>query len=247
LNAELEQRPLDVRVDFRAALASELGRFFGDTSLDNALKQDAEGFLDTVEIVAELASQVYSYSTFRGSTSIARVLEDPDELFNDLFDRHRFGYRMESGRAVQIGSPLLTSEIVGPALLATQREGWEHVDRSFREAVEHQRREDELGDALTAAAAAVEAALKAAGYVGATLGDLSKSYAGHPPEPGFSPKFAEQIANLLTQLMAWRSHSGSAHGKPPGADGSPPPRLVALAIHWAGAFIVYLADATAPE
>jgi Abortive infection C-terminus len=51
----------------------------------------------------------------------------------------------------------------------------------------------------------------------------------------------ERLTELLLQLMAWRSHSGDAHGKGPGAT-APPRELADLAIHWAGAFIVYLAE-----
>ena len=45
--------------------------------------------------------------------------------------------------------------------------------------------------------------------------------------------------------MAWRSHSGSAHGKAPDTE-RPPPELVALAIHWAGSFIAYLGSVHNP-
>jgi hypothetical protein len=156
-----------------------------------------------------------------------------------MFDRHRFGFRLENGKAQPISSPLLDVEVMGPALLTSTRPGWEQVERSFREAIQHQRRSDEWHESLTAATAAVEAALKAAGYSGATLGDLARAFRASPVAKGYSPKIAEDLTDLLEQLMAWRSHSGSAHGKAPGSD-EPPAELVALAIHWAGSFIAYL-------
>jgi len=117
------------------------------------------------------------------------------------------------------------------------------VQGTYRDALLHQRRIHEQRQALTAANSAVEAALKAAGFKGATLGALAKSFRASPLATGFSPAIAEHVVELPQQLMAWRSEAGSAHGKSPGAQ-DPPPGLVTLAIHWAGAFIVYLADAT---
>ena len=52
----------------------------------------------------------------------------------------------------------------------------------------------------------------------------------------------ESLVDLLSQLLAWRSDSGDAHGKAP-ESGEPATELVALAVHWAGSFISYLAEA----
>ena len=49
----------------------------------------------------------------------------------------RFGYRAEGREIRKIGSPALEETIVGPALLAVQRPGWEEVERSYREAMRH--------------------------------------------------------------------------------------------------------------
>jgi hypothetical protein len=231
------------RVYFTRDLAIELGQHFGDSDLNRALSAGVDEFLDAVEILVEVGARHYTHSTAYSTVSEV-LMPSGSEDINHLFDRHRFGYRLARGEIQQIGSPVLSEVIVGPALLAVQRPGWEHVERSFREAVLHQRRSDEGADALTSAASAVESALKAAGYKGATMGDLASAYRRSPPGAGFSPAFGERVVDLLVQLVAWRSESGDAHGKAPGAAATPPKGLVDLAIHWAGAFIVYLADAT---
>ena len=234
----------EVRASFDSSVADQLGRHFGNANLSQALaRPSTDDFLDVIEIVCEQAVRRRPYSRFRRGSYLTEhqpFSANIEQDVNDLFDRHRLGYRIENGAVVPISSPLLDVEVVGPALLAVTRPGWDQVQRSFLEALDHQRRSDEHGEALTAANAAVEAALKAAGYSGATLGDLAKSFRNAPVAAGYSPQVVQTLVQLLQQLIAWRSHSGSAHGKAPEA-GEPPPELVALAIHWAGAFIAYLA------
>jgi hypothetical protein len=136
-----------------------------------------------------------------------------DEL-NDLFERHRFGYRIENGDVRRIGSPLLGETVVGPALLAIQAAGWEEVERTYREAVAHQRGgEDERDDALTSANAAVEAALKAVGLQGDRLGSLSKSFRNSNLVPSELKGVPEALDALLKRQEALRSNHGDAHGK----------------------------------
>jgi hypothetical protein len=94
-----------------------------------------------------------------------RVLPDIERHVNDLCERHRWGYRFENGEGRKVSSPALDVEIVGPTLLAVARPGWEQAQRSFKEALDHQRG-GETDDALTAAHAALEAALKALGVTG---------------------------------------------------------------------------------
>lgn len=162
---------------------------------------------------------------------------------NDLFDRHRFGYRLEGGEIRKIGSPVLDEVVVGPALLAVQRAGWEEVERSFKEAIQHQRGpQSENDDALTAANAAVEAALKAAGFKGANPGPLSKDFKNSQLVPAELRGVPEALDVLLKRTGAVRSAHGDSHGKSPGAE-AVPQELVDLAVHWAGAFIVYLSQA----
>jgi hypothetical protein len=233
-----------VRDEFDTAVSAALGRHFGDHQLLQALgRPSTEDFLDAIEIIVEEGAVPRKYKVYRPrfgyETRTAAYLPTGERDLNELFDRHRLAFTIDNGHVRAISSPLLDAEIVGPALLTSARTGWEQVERSYREAVLHQRRVAEWRESLTAASAAVEAALKATGYKGATLGDLAKDFRRSPAAAGYSPAIAQDLTDLLSQLMAWRSHEGSAHGKPPGSD-DPPPELVALAIHWAGAFIAYL-------
>jgi hypothetical protein len=205
-------------------------------------EMSAEAFLDYVEILAECGGatrQIPRMSARRTSCAISQAASK----INDLFERHRFGYRLEDGQIRKIGSPVLDKEIVGPALLAAQRPGWEEVEKSFHEAIQHQRGgTDENDDALTSANAAVEAALKAAGFMGANLGPLTKDFKKSKYVPTELKGVPEALDALIGRSGALRSSHGDAHGKAAGA--APVPQaLVDLAIHWAGAFIVYLSEA----
>jgi hypothetical protein len=138
---------------------------------------------------------------------------------------------MEAGEIHKVGSPTLEAAVIGPALFSVHTEGWEEVERSFREALDHQRG-GETDDALTAANAAVEAALKAVGMKGKTLKELAKSFRSSNMVPGYLATVPELLEDLLDRLHAARSVEGDAHGKAPGAD-DVPQTLADLAIHWA--------------
>jgi hypothetical protein len=165
-------------------------------------------------------------------------MPDVEAQVNELCERHRFGYRFENGEAREIGSPALDVEVVGPALLAVQRPGWDQVERSFKEALEHQRG-GETDDALTAAQAALEAALKAVGMKG-QFEAMLKQFRNSPIIPPYllaMPDALDALLTLLDRSNAVRSTEGDAHGKAPGA--APlPQELAALAIHLTGAFIL---------
>lgn len=210
--------------------------------LDESLRgMQTDEFLDYVEIFAEVSKVPRQIpGMVKGRTAIA--VSQPSEMINDLFERHRFGYRLENGDVRKIGSPALDEEIVGPALLAVRRAGWEEVEKSFREAIQHQRGSaDENDDALTSANAAVEAALKAAGFKGANLGPLAKDFTKSSNIPAELKGVPQALDTLIGRSGALRSSHGDAHGKAPGAV-PVPQALVDLAIHWAGAFIVYLSE-----
>lgn len=199
---------------------------------------DVDAFLDAVEILSEEASK-----TYRAGTGEFFFIPRVDDRLNELFQRHRFGYRIRDRQVERIGSPALSETVIGPALLAVQRPGWEEVERNYREAVIHQRSGD-TDDAITSANAAVEAALKAIGMSGQTLGALAKSFRGSGFVPGYLAGVPELLDDLLNRLNAARSTHGDAHGKAPGSAEVPQP-LADLAVHWAGAFLVYL-SATVP-
>ena len=165
--------------------------------------------LDLIEILVEEGSKNY------GSVGERRAgIPQAEQRFNDLFDRHRFGYRLEDGEIRKIGSPALDEAVVGPALLAVQRPGWEEAERSFKEAIQHQRGgPDENDDALTAANAAVEAALKAAGFKGANLGPLARDFKNSsavPPELKDVPEALDVLLEAVerhpkfSRRFAWK-------------------------------------------
>lgn len=137
---------------------------------------DLDDFLELIEIICEEGLRGYDVGG-ANKTLYRRGIPQAEEKINDLFDRHRFGYRLDDGEIRKVGSPALSEVVIGPALLAVRRPGWEEADRSFREAIQHQRGgPGENDDALTAANAAIEAALKAAGFKGANLGPLAKDF-----------------------------------------------------------------------
>jgi hypothetical protein len=201
---------------------------------------DVDGFLDAVEILADHGRRGRFVSVPGRKGHTARSIPDVEERINRAFQRFRFGYMIEQGEVRRIGSPALDETIAGPALLAVQRPGWEEAERSFRESLRHQRG-GETDDALTAAGAAVEAALKAAGMKGQTLKDLARSFTGSGLVPGYLSNVPELIEDLLDRLHAARSQAGDAQGKAAGAD-EVPQALADLAVYWAGAFVAYLAE-----
>lgn len=193
-----------------------------------------DALLDLVEVIAAEGPRLH------GSR---RPIPNASEQINDLFDRHRFGYRIEDGEIRKIGSPALDQMIVGPALIAVKRPGWEEAERRFREAIQHQRGgPDENDDALTAANAALESALKAAGFKGDRLSTLAKSFRNSDLAPSELKGVPEALDSLLKRAGAIRDSHSDSHGKAPGAE-LVPQGLVDLAIHWTGAFIVFLSDA----
>jgi len=136
----------------------------------------------------------------------------------------------------------LDERVIAPALQAVHRPGWEEAERSFREALHHQRGGlDERDDALTSATAALEAALKAAGLRGDRLSSLAKSLRNSDLVPGQLKEVPEALDTLLKRSGALRDPFSDAHGKAPGAD-EVPSALVDLSIYWTGAFINYLAE-----
>lgn len=199
-----------------------------------------EDLLDYVEILVDVGQQTLRYS-YGSELRTGQAWPDAEDDYNQLFDRHRFAFRLQGGEAHQIGSPALDETVVGPALLAVRRPGWDEVERSYREALLHQRGgPDENDDALTAANAALEAALKATGLSGKTMGELAAAYKKANAGPGQLQGVPEALDRLLKTSAALRNTMGDAHGKP--SQAAPVPQAVVdLTIHLVGAFIVYLA------
>jgi hypothetical protein len=208
------------------------------------VRASVDELLDFLELLIEICTTRSFESAYIGNHRYdwVKVMPQVEDQINALCERHRFGYSFEAGDARKIGSPALEVEVVGPALLAVSRPGWEQVEKSFREALDHQRG-GETDDAVTAAHAAVEAALKAVGMTGqfSTMTKQFRNSAIVPPYLRQAPEALDSLLTLLDRSNAMRSVEGDAHGKAPGAD-DVPQELADLAIHWAGAFVVYLAE-----
>jgi len=229
---------------FRAGLertgALYLGWKRADTPLTALSRARGDDFLDLVEVIVQEGRRRWKFPHLIDAQS---AIPNVEQEINDLFDRHRFGYRIESNEIRKVGSPALDQMVVGPALISVKRTGWEEAERSFKEAIHHQRGgKDENDDALTAANAAIEAALKAAGFKGANLGPLAKEFKKSSIAPAELRDVPGALDVLLKRSSAIRNSHGDSHGKAPGSD-PVPQELVDLAIHWAGAFIVYLSQA----
>jgi hypothetical protein len=199
-----------------------------------------DAFLDLVEVIVEKGGLKGRHP---GTGYRQAAIPKASQRVNDLFDRHRFGYRMETGEIRKIGSPALDDVVVGPALIAVKRPGWEEAERSFKEAIHHQRGgPTENDDALTAANAALESALKAAGFKGDRLSTLAKSLRNSDAVPSELMGVPDALDTLLKRSGAIRDSHSDSHGKAPGAE-PVPQELVDLAINWTGAFIVFLSEA----
>lgn len=210
-------------------------------TLNNALvRAKGDAFLDLVEVVIEKGALKGKHPSTGYRTA---AIPQAGQQVNDLFERYRFGYKVEEGEIRRIGSPALDEIVVGPALIAVKRPGWEEAERSFKEAIQHQRSGPaENDDALTAANAALESAMKAAGFKGDRLSTLAKSFRNSDYAPSELKGVPDALDTLLKRSSAIRDSHSDSHGKAPGAE-PVPQRLVDLAIHWTGAFIVFLSEA----
>jgi hypothetical protein len=103
----------------------------GETRSEALFGASVEQLLDLIEVVVVVVEE--GERQYRYKNLSPRAIPNAEEQVNNLFDRHRFGYRLENGEIRKIGSPALDEEIVGPALLAVRRPGWEEVEKSFRE------------------------------------------------------------------------------------------------------------------
>lgn len=207
---------------------------------DKPYYAQVEDVLDVVEILIEHGRTQWTFKnkgTYQADPNI-------ESRVNAAFVRHRFGFRVDRGEVHRIGSPALDETVVGPALLALARPGWEAADKSFRDALHHQRGgPGERDAAITDSHAALEAAMKAAGVSGDRLSTLAKSFRNSGLVPAQLETVPDMLDKLLKRSSSIRDSLGDAHGKSPGAE-EVPPEIVDLAIHWTGAFIVYLAAVT---
>ena len=83
--------------------------------------------------------------------------------------------------------------------------------------------------------------MKAAGLRGDRLSALAKSFRSSGLVPSQLAGIPDLLDDLLKRSSSIRDNMGDAHGKAPDAV-EVPAEIVDLAIHWTGAFIVYLAE-----
>lgn len=229
---------------FKKKLNGHFLRHFGTSSSMPVLDflhghPSVPDYVDFAEIFVEEATKRWGFDG-----TFAAVRPDAEATLNRMFVRHRFAFQLDAGLARQVGSPALDAFVVAPALQALARPGWEEAERSFREALHHQRGgPDERDDTLTAANAALEAALKAAGLRGDRLSSLAKSLRNSSLIPSQLGGVPEALDVLLKRSSALRDPMGDAHGKAPNSP-EVPQEIADLAIYWTGAFINYLAGAT---
>jgi len=217
-----------------------LGWAPSETLGDALFRAKGDAFLDLVEVIIEKGGLKERHP---GTGYKTAAIPQAERQVNDLFDRYRFGYKIEDGEIRKIGSPALDEIVIGPALMAVKRPGWEEAERSFKEAIHHQRGGPaENDDALTAANAALESAMKAAGFKGDRLSTLAKSFRNSDYAPSELKGIPDALDTLLKRSGAIRDSHSDSHGKAPGAE-PVPQELVDLAINWTGAFIVFLSEA----
>lgn len=206
---------------------SGLQKFINDLGTDK--------FLDFCELIIEKGKQNYKYGTrYYPAWSSAEV------DINEYFERHHFGYRVQSGEVYRLDSPALQDTIIKPALFAVKTEGWEQVEKNFHEALDfHKGSNDEIDNAISAAYSALESALKAAGYKGTKLKDLCNDFKKKENTTKSTSDVPELIFKLLQKVGSIRHTEGNSHGKGVTDDESKRENST-LIINWVGAFIVYL-------
>ena len=94
--------------DFKTAMEGACVKHFGwtgDTQITQVLRNPGGGievYLDLIEIFCEQAMTEWLVYTAVIEYKVT-ALQDAEGELNDLFDRHRFGYRLQDGEIVKIG------------------------------------------------------------------------------------------------------------------------------------------------
>lgn len=193
--------------------------------------------LTTLEIVAQEEPRLLRIRSSGGSTIALRTL--PEEI-NRLFARHRFNFEMtEEGDIQHVGSPALYEEIVRPALLARADPRLTDAEDHYQEAL-GEYRTGEARKAIHSAQLSIESALKAYGYAGGGLDALAEDFRRRSGERGYVTGLAQQLEGLMKDLNGLRNDLGG-HAAEPGV-ARVPDQYALLAIHLAGALIVFLSS-----
>lgn len=187
---------------------------------------DTRGVMDVIGTAVQ-AGRVYGAAVFNSDDFIERV--------NGYLRRHKLAYEIVADVVVPKDAEELHQEVVSPTLtLLHGRPGFEGVERQYLEAL------DELSkgnwsDAVTDANAAVESTLRVLlgyeeGQLPGLLGEARKRGLLGPRED----RRLKDFVRGLTALSDARNEKGDAHG------GVADEETAWLAIHWAGALILFL-------
>lgn len=202
-------------------------------------KLGVDRFLDLCELAIKRGGELVSYN---GKFYYGWKTAEDD--LNEYFERHRFGYRIETGKAFRIDSPLLDTIITSPALFAGKSDGWEEVEKSYSKALEHFKgTEEEIADSITAAYSALESALKASGYKGAKLKTLAADFRKKELANTNLSDVPSLLEKLMQKVPSVRHSEGNSHGKQPDAPKAKR-ESASLIIHWVGSLIVFLHSRT---
>jgi hypothetical protein len=157
-----------------------------------------------------------------------------EEDLNVILSEHRVSFEMVDGQMVPFDDRLLHVDIVEPALtLLGNRQGWESVERSFKDALNEIGADP--GDAITDAGTALQEALRVRGCTGNALGPLLRD----AQSKGILAPHDKQLGDALQRLGDWvsadRSKKGDCHEVTTATRDD-----AWLAVHVVGALIVRL-------
>lgn len=154
---------------------------------------------------------------------------------NQILREHKLAYELVGDRVVPKQAEVLHREVVVPALtLLNGRPEFEGVERQYREALD-EIASGKWGDAVTDANAAVEQALRVMlGFEGGQLPGLLGEARKRGLLGGTEASRLKRFASGLEALADTRNVGGDAHG------GVGDEETAWLAVHWAGALIVFL-------
>ena len=231
------------------SLAHELGRVSLTRGGDEPQAQVAV-FVEREppELVLSLLDTLFSLLLKQplGYTFAGALVQAQEEL-NHRFREHGVGYRIETFKAVRIGSDLLHEKAVRPAMAVLREPHFAGADEEFKKALGHYRH-GEYEDAITECHKALESTLKViCGQRGwpfdpdkATASQLLNIVFGEGLIPSYLQDQFTGLRNVLTGISTTRNRSGG-HGtgaKPRNV----PEHLAAYVVHQTAAAILFLAE-----
>lgn len=205
-----------------------------EEDLRTFILQDAS----TVELMDVLDAAPYGIFVVYGEVYTARA--EVAKFYGKMRIRlheHKLAYDIVANQVVEKDSEELHQEIVVPALtLLHGRDQFKAAERQYHEALDELSRQN-WGDAITDANAAVEIVARTIlgydqGQLPGMLQELRNRGLFGSPQEGRLRRFVDG----LTALADIRNREGDAHGN------SSDRATAWLAVHWAGALVVYLVE-----